>query len=100
MNEISRSDLREGDDPVKQVPVCRLTLAKGDLMIEVLIFISYDIPEYRLNILRVTSISRINGPTRRSEVYKTIHLCPVCGEVLDKNGYCRRCGHVKMKGEH
>ncbi|MDO4266781.1 MAG: 6-carboxytetrahydropterin synthase [Eubacteriales bacterium] len=76
-------------------PECRLIVTKETMTVEGMIRIVHSLLKDKLNIVKITFTSGVNGA---SEVYppqKERVRCPLCGIELDENGVCPKCGYRK-----
>lgn len=55
----------------------------------------YDLLKDKLNIVKITFNSGVNGATEEYEPHQGIDRCPLCGIALDENGICLKCGYKK-----
>jgi 6-pyruvoyltetrahydropterin/6-carboxytetrahydropterin synthase len=49
----------------------------------------------KLNIVKITFTSGVNGATEEYELKNNIDRCPLCGVALRENGVCPKCGYIK-----
>jgi 6-pyruvoyltetrahydropterin/6-carboxytetrahydropterin synthase len=77
-------------------PECRLVVTKETMTVEGMIRIVYDLLKDKLNIVKITFTSGVNGAVQE---YGTAHQekdrCPLCGIGLNENGVCPKCGYRK-----
>ncbi|NLV59345.1 MAG: rubredoxin [Clostridiales bacterium] len=76
-------------------PECRLVVTKETMTVEGMIKIVYDLLKDKLNIVKLTFTSGVNGATEEYEPHKAMDRCPLCGVELNENGVCPKCGYVK-----
>ncbi|MCH5153587.1 MAG: 6-carboxytetrahydropterin synthase [Clostridiales bacterium] len=83
-------------------PECRLVVTKETMTVEGMIKIVYDLLKDKLNIVKLTFTSGVNGATETYEpkaaAYKPandIPRCPLCGIALNEKGICPKCGYKK-----
>ena len=76
-------------------PECRLVVTKETMTVEGMIKIVYDLLKDKLNIVKLTFTSGVNGATEEYEPKKGIDRCPLCGIALNENGQCPKCGYKK-----
>jgi len=76
-------------------PECRLVVTKETMTVEGMIKIVYDLLKDKLNIVKITFTSGVNGATEEYEPKKNIERCPQCGVALNENGVCPKCGYKK-----
>lgn len=77
-------------------PDCRLVVTKETMTVEGMIKIVCDLLKDKLNIVKITFTSGVNGATEEYEPQKdTIDRCPLCGISLNENGVCPKCGYKK-----
>ena len=77
-------------------PECRLVVTKETMTVEGMIKIVYDLLKDKLNIVKITFTSGVNGSTEEYEPQKDlIDRCPLCGIALNENGVCPKCGYKK-----
>ena len=74
-------------------PECRLVVTKETMTVEGMIKIVYDLLKDKLNIVKITFTSGVNGATEEYAPGKEIARCPLCGIALDENGVCPKCGY-------
>jgi len=66
------------------------------MTVEGMIKIVYDLLKDKLNIVKITFTSGVNGATEEYELQKDIiDRCPLCGIALNENGVCPKCGYKK-----
>ena len=74
----------------------RLVVTKETMTVEGMIKIVYDLLKDKLNIVKITFTSGVNGATEEYEPKKdSIDRCPLCGITLNENGVCHKCGYKK-----
>jgi len=76
-------------------PECRLEVTKETMTVEGMIKIVYDLLKDKLNIVKITFTSEVNGATEEYEPNKKLDRCPMCGVTLNENGVCPKCGYKK-----
>lgn len=76
-------------------PECRLVVMKETMTVEGMIKIVYDLLKDRLNIVKITFTSGVNGATEEYKHHKDIDRCPLCGIALNEHGVCPKCGYKK-----
>lgn len=76
-------------------PECRLVVTKETLTVEGMIKIVYDLLKDKLNIVKLTFTSGVNGATQEYSMSREKERCPLCGIKLDENGVCPKCGYRK-----
>ena len=76
-------------------PECRLEVTKETMTVEGMIKIVYDLLKDKLNIVKITFTSEVNGATEEYEPNKNLDRCPLCGVTLNENGVCPKCGYKK-----
>lgn len=76
-------------------PECRLVVTKETMTVEGMIKIVYDLLKDKLNIVKLTFTSGVNGATEEYEPKKSIDRCPLCGIALNADGVCPKCGYRK-----
>jgi len=74
-------------------PDCRLVVTKETMTVEGMIKIVYDLLKDKLNIVKITFTSGVNGATEEYGPKKEKARCPLCGIMLDDNGVCPKCGY-------
>ena len=79
-------------------PECRLVVTKETMTVEGMIKIVYDLLKDKLNIVKITFTSGVNGATQEygQENQKERDRCPLCGIMLNENGVCPKCGYRKQ----
>ena len=76
---------------VSAYPDCRLVITKETMTVEGMIKIVYELLKDKLNIVKITFTSGVNGATERYIAGDWKKRCPLCGvEVTD--GICPKCG--------
>jgi len=76
-------------------PECRLVVTKETMTVEGMIKIVYDLLKDKLNIVKITFTSGVNGAVEEYEPQKEIDRCPLCGIIVNENGVCPKCGYMK-----
>ena len=76
-------------------PECRLVVTKETMTVEGMIKIVYDLLKDKLNIVKITFTSGVNGATQEYEPKNKIDRCPLCGVALGENGVCPKCAYKK-----
>ena len=76
-------------------PDCRLVVTKETLTVEGMIKIVYDLLKDKLNIVKITFTSGVNGASEELETKNHIERCPLCGIALNENNVCLKCGYKK-----
>ena len=76
-------------------PDCRLVVTKETMTVEGMIKIVYDLLKDKMNIVKLTFTSGVNGATQEYKPQGTKDRCPLCGIALDENGVCPKCGYRK-----
>ena len=79
----------------KAYPECRLVVTKETMTVEGMIKIVYDLLKDKLNIVKITFTSGVNGAIEEYEPHMTLDRCPLCGITLNENGACPKCGYRK-----
>ncbi|MCL2252953.1 MAG: 6-carboxytetrahydropterin synthase [Lachnospiraceae bacterium] len=74
-------------------PDSRLVVTKETMTVEGMIKIVYDLLKDKLNIVKITFTSGVNGATEEYEAKNDIARCPLCGIALNENGVCHKCGY-------
>jgi 6-pyruvoyltetrahydropterin/6-carboxytetrahydropterin synthase len=77
-------------------PECRLVVTKETMTVEGMIKIVYELLKDKLNIVKLTFTSGVNGATEEHEPKKDIDRCALCGIALNENGVCPKCGYRKQ----
>lgn len=87
----------------KAYPECRLVVTKETMTVEGFIKIVYELLKDKLNIVKLTFTSGVNGAVAKFKnndfkPSKTTpkERCPLCGIALDENGVCPKCGYNKQ----
>ena len=71
-------------------------VTKETMTVEGMIKIVYDLLKDKLNIVKITFTSGVNGATEEYEPQiDRIDRCPLCGIALNENGACPKCGYRK-----
>ena len=73
-------------------PDSRLVVTKETMTVEGMIKIVYDLLKDKLNIVKLTFTSGVNGAIEEYEPKNNIARCPLCGIALNENGVCPKCG--------
>ena len=73
-------------------PESRLVVTKETMTVEGMIKIVYDLLKDKLNIVKITFTSGVNGASEEYEPKNTMARCPLCGIALNENGICPKCG--------
>ena len=70
---------------------------KETMTVEGMIKIVYDLLKDKLNIVKITFTSGVNGAVQEygKESQKEKDRCPLCGIALNENGVCPKCGYKK-----
>jgi 6-pyruvoyltetrahydropterin/6-carboxytetrahydropterin synthase len=78
-------------------PECRLVVTKETMTVEGMIKIVYDLLKDKLNIVKITFTSGVNGAVQEygQAHQKEKDRCPLCGILLNENGVCPKCGYKK-----
>ncbi|MCL1901800.1 MAG: 6-carboxytetrahydropterin synthase [Firmicutes bacterium] len=76
-------------------PESRLVVTKETMTVEGMIKIVYDLLKDKLNIVKITFTSGVNGATQEYAAGKSKDRCPLCGILLNENGVCPKCGYKK-----
>ena len=76
-------------------PECRLVVTKETMTVEGMIKIVYDLLKDKLNIVKLTFTSGVNGASQEYEPKQAADRCPLCGIALNANGACPKCGYKK-----
>ena len=76
-------------------PECRLVVTKETMTVEGMIKIVYQLLKDKLNIVKITFTSGVNGATEKYGIKKKKEYCPLCGIELNENGICPKCGYKK-----
>ena len=74
-------------------PESRLVVTTETMTVEGMIEIVHDLLKDKLNIVKITFTSGVNGATEEYEPGKEKARCPLCGIALDEEGVCRKCGY-------
>ncbi len=75
-------------------PDCRLVVTKETMTVEGMIKIVYDLLKEKLNIVKLTFTSGVNGASETFKPREKIDRCPLCGIAL-VDGVCPKCGYRK-----
>ncbi len=76
-------------------PDCRLVVTKETMTVEGMIKIVYELLKDKLNIVKLTFTSGVNGASQEYNTNNEIDRCPLCGISLNDHGICEKCGYVK-----
>ncbi len=76
-------------------PECRLVVTKETMTVEGMIKVVYSLLKDKLNIVKITFTSGVNGATEEYAPLKEMERCPLCGISLDEHGVCPKCGYRK-----
>jgi 6-pyruvoyltetrahydropterin/6-carboxytetrahydropterin synthase len=76
-------------------PECRLVVTKETMTVEGMIKIVYDLLKDKLNIVKITFTSGVNGATECYEPQQKMDRCPACGILMNDKGVCPKCGYKK-----
>lgn len=76
-------------------PECRLVVTKETLTVEGMIKIVHELLKDKLNIVKITFTSGVNGATEEYGTKKKKKRCPLCGIELNENDICPKCGYKK-----
>lgn len=74
-------------------PECRLVVTKETLTVEGMIKIVYELLKDKLNIVKITFTSGVNGASQEYGLEKQKSRCPLCGVKLGEDGVCPKCGY-------
>lgn len=74
-------------------PECRLVVTKETMTVEGMIKIVYDLLKDKLNIVKITFTSGVNGAYEEYEPKGEKARCPLCGILLNEQGLCPKCGY-------
>jgi len=77
-------------------PECRLVVTKETMTVEGMIKIVYDLLKDKLNIVKITFTSGVNGAAQEYAGGQEKDRCPLCGILLNENGVCPKCGYRKQ----
>ncbi len=75
-------------------PDCRLVVTKETMTVEGMIKIVYDLLKDKLNIVKITFTSGVNGASEEFMPSAQLDRCPLCGITL-VDGVCPKCGYRK-----
>lgn len=78
-------------------PECRLVVTKETMTVEGMIKIVYDLLKDKLNIVKLTFTSGVNGATMEFSAQSERQRCPLCGIQLNENETCPKCSYKKAK---
>lgn len=76
-------------------PDCRLVVTKETMTVEGMIKIVYELLKDKLNIVKLTFTSGVNGASAEFPSHLEVDRCPLCGIALDENGTCPKCHYQK-----
>jgi len=76
-------------------PECRLVVTKETMTVEGMIKIVYNLLKDKLNIVKITFTSGVNGAIQEYAAGQEKDRCPLCGIALNENGVCPKCGYRK-----
>ena len=76
-------------------PECRLVVAKETMTVEGMVKIVYELLKDKLNIVKLTFTSGVNGATQEYEPGVSKDRCPLCGIELNEKDVCPKCGYKK-----
>ncbi|MCI7084035.1 MAG: 6-carboxytetrahydropterin synthase [Tenericutes bacterium] len=76
-------------------PESRLVVTKETLTVEGMIKIVHELLKDKLNIVKITFTSGVNGATEEYGTKKKKKRCPLCGIELNENDICPKCGYKK-----
>lgn len=77
-------------------PECRLVVTKETITVEGMIKIVYDLLKDKLNIVKLTFTSGVNGASKEYKPQKgVLDLCPLCGITLNEKGVCLKYDYKK-----
>lgn len=76
-------------------PECRLVVTKETMTVEGMIKIVYDLLKDKMNVVKITFTSGVNGATQEFAPHIEIERCPWCGIALNERGICPKCGYKK-----
>ncbi len=76
-------------------PECRLVVTKETMTVEGMIKIVYDLLKNKMNIVKLTFTSGVNGASEEYAPVKDLDRCPLCGIALNEDGVCPKCGYKK-----
>ena len=74
-------------------PESRLVVTKETMTVEGMVKIVYGLLKDKLNIVKITFTSGVNGASEEYEPHKETARCPLCGIALNENGVCTKCGY-------
>ena len=72
-----------------------MVVTKETMTVEGMIKIVYDLLKDKLNIVKITFTSGVNGATEEYAAGQEKDRCPLCGILLNENGICPKCGYKK-----
>ncbi|MDO5732468.1 MAG: 6-carboxytetrahydropterin synthase [Eubacteriales bacterium] len=72
-------------------PECRLVVTKETMTVEGLMQIAYDLLKDKLNIVKMTFTSGVNGASAEFPSKNDAELCPCCGSEQSANSDCCNC---------
>ncbi|MBR3143476.1 MAG: rubredoxin, partial [Clostridiales bacterium] len=76
-------------------PESRLVVTKETMTVEGMIRIVYDLLKDKLNLVKITFTSGVNGAVEEYTPGNEKDRCPLCGIELKENGVCPKCGYKK-----
>jgi 6-pyruvoyltetrahydropterin/6-carboxytetrahydropterin synthase len=65
------------------------------MTVEGMIKIVYELLKDKLNIVKITFTSGVNGAVQEYGQGQEKDRCPLCGILLNENGACPKCGYKK-----
>jgi 6-pyruvoyltetrahydropterin/6-carboxytetrahydropterin synthase len=74
-------------------PEARLVVTQETMTVEGMIKIVYDLLKDKLNIVKLTFTSGVNGASETYDPQPEKARCPLCGIGLNENGVCAKCGY-------
>ena len=77
-------------------PECRLVVTKETMTVEGMIKIVYELLKDKLNIVKLTFTSGVNGAIEEYEPQKSVARCPLCGIALNENAFESSSGMMKQ----
>lgn len=76
-------------------PESRLVVTKETMTVEGMIRIVYDLLKDKLNLVKITFTSGVNGAVEEYAPGDEKDRCPLCGIELNENDVCPKCGYKK-----
>lgn len=76
-------------------PESRLVVTKETMTVEGMIKIVYDLLKDKLNIVKITFTSGVNGASEEYGPKRNKEVCPLCGIKLNEDNTCTKCGYKK-----